>query len=533
MRKLDCYDILGGSLKRKSLYIMVIFLFLILGCTKGKNENEIKNKNKFILSKEPKEFTIFAIHIGKAFNGDLPVYKKAAELTNIKLKGVASRNQSDEVQAFNLMLITGNIPDIIGYEFPEELEKLGAEKKVIPLENLIDEYAPNIKKMFEENPEYKKDALAADGHIYMIPNYNDYKKIRTSQGYYIRKDWLKKLELKEPKTIDELYEVLIAFRDRDPNNNGIKDEIPFFVRGNTISKVVKSLIDIFKAEFTWYVDDKKIPVFGPAQQEYKEAIKEISKWFKEGLIDQEAFTRSVASRDYILNNNIGGFTCDWFSSTGNYNSRLEKVIQDFEFSVILPPEFRGKRTTSFARPNYLGGWAITSMAKDPVTIIKYFDFWYSKEGRRLWNFGIEGEDYTLIDGNPQFTDKILKDSQGRTPLAVIRETGAQYRLGMFQDGNNERQWADSQTVKDIDLYIKSGVVKEPMPKLKYTKEEIEELSQIEIQLNAITEEMAQIWILGVSDVDKDWQNYMYRLNKAGLGKATKIQKQAYERFMSR
>ena len=104
---------------------------------------------------------------------------------------------------------------------------------------------------------------------------------------------------------------------------------------------------------------------------------------------------------------------------------------------------------------------------------------------------------------------------------------------MFQDGNNERQWADPQTVKDIDLYIKSGVVKEPMPKLKYTKEEIEELSQIEIQLNAITEEMAQIWILGVSDVDKDWQNYMYRLNKAGLGKATKIQKQAYERFMSR
>ena len=68
MRKLDCYGILGGRLKRKSLYIMVTFLFLILGCTKGKNENEIKNKNKFILSKEPKEFTIFAIHIGKAFN---------------------------------------------------------------------------------------------------------------------------------------------------------------------------------------------------------------------------------------------------------------------------------------------------------------------------------------------------------------------------------------------------------------------------------------------------------------------------------
>ena len=84
-----------------------------------------------------------------------------------------------------------------------ELEKLGAEKKVIPLEKLIEDHAPNIKKFFDENPEYKKDAVAADGHIYMIPNYNDYENIRTSQGYYIRKDWLRKLGLKEPKTVEE------------------------------------------------------------------------------------------------------------------------------------------------------------------------------------------------------------------------------------------------------------------------------------------------------------------------------------------
>ena len=522
---------MGGKLKK--IYLLITLLFFIFGCD-GIKKDETKEKNsKFLISKEMKEFTIFAIHLGKAFNAELPVYKKATELTNIKLKGVASRNQSDELQAFQLMLITGNIPDIIGYEYPEELEKLGAEKKVIPLEDLIENYAPNIKKFFNENPEYKKDAVAADGHIYMIPNYNDYKNIRTSQGYYIRKDWLRKLGLKEPKTIQELYEVLIAFRDKDPNGNGKKDEIPVFVRGNTMNKVITSLLDIFKAEFGWHISEKNIPVFGPAQLEYKVAIKEIAKWFKEGLIDQEAFTRSISSRDYILNNNIGGFTCDWFSSTGNYNSRLEKNIPGFEFSVILPPEFNGKRTTSFSRPNYLGGWSITSVAKDPVTIIKYFDFWYTEEGRRLWNFGIEGVDYNLVDGKPKFTEKILNDPQGRPPLAVIRESGAQYRLGMFQDATNERQWADPQTVKDIDLYIKSGVVKEPMPTLKYTMEEIEELSQIEIQIRSIVEEMAQIWILGVSDVEKDWNNYIYRLNKAGLGRATQIQKQAYRRFINK
>ena len=236
----------------KKVYLIITLLFLILGCEKINKEEKIKvdEKSKYLISKELKEFTIFAIHLGKAFNGELPVFRKATEMTNIRLKGIASKNQSDEVQAFHLMLITGNIPDIIGYEYPIELEKLGAEKKVIPLEKLIEDHAPNIKKFFDENPEYKKDAVAADGHIYMIPNYNDYENIRTSQGYYIRKDWLRKLGLKEPKTVEELYEVLIAFRDKDPNGNGKKDEIPVFIRGNTINKVTTALLDIFKAEST-------------------------------------------------------------------------------------------------------------------------------------------------------------------------------------------------------------------------------------------------------------------------------------------
>lgn len=151
----------------------------------------------------------------------------------------------------------------------------------------------------------------------------------------------------------------------------------------------------------------------------------------------------------------------------------------------------------------------------------------------MWNFGIEGEDYVMVDGKPKFTDKVLKNPEGRIPLMVLRETGAQYRLGMFQDGENERQWADSEAVKAMDLYIKSGVVKPPMPILKYTKEEVMELSKIDAQLYSIAEEMTQKCILGVSDVDKEWGSYIRRLNSAGRKRAEEIQKQAYERFMKK
>ena len=56
----------------------------------------------------------------------------------------------------------------------------------------------------------------------MIPNYNDVKNLSLTQQYYIRKDWLEKLGLEEPKTVDELYNVLVTFRDKDPNGNGKK-----------------------------------------------------------------------------------------------------------------------------------------------------------------------------------------------------------------------------------------------------------------------------------------------------------------------
>ena len=518
----------------KRILIGLTATLSLIGC--GVEEVKIDGPTRklegHVITEKPKAFTIFGIFLGKAFDGELPVYQKAFEMTNVKLVGTASKNQSEEVQAFNLMISSGLIPDIIAYELTDELEKLGIDGGLIPLEKLVDEHAPNIKKFWEENPKYKKDAVAADGHIYMIPNYNDYDSISTSQGYYIRKDWLKKLGLKEPETAEELYTVLKEFREKDPNGNGLKDEIPIFLRGNTSKKIISSLIDIFEAEYNWYVKDRR-PVFGPAQPEYKKAVRELAKWYKEGLIDSEVFTRDTSSRDYVLNNNLGGFTCDWFSSTGNYNSKLKEAIPGFDFSVILPVEYNGTRSTAFSRENYLGGWSISKTAKDPVDIIKYFDFWYTEEGRRLWNFGIEGEDYVMVDGKPKFTDKVLKNPEGRIPLMVLRETGAQYRLGMFQDGENERQWADSEAVKAMDLYIKSGVVKPPMPILKYTKEEVMELSKIDAQLYSIAEEMTQKCILGVSDVDKEWGSYIRRLNSAGLKKAEEIQKQAYERFMKK
>lgn len=503
----------------KKLLSLGVLLLALASCGQKKEAND----------KGPKEVSIFAMHLGKALDPSLPVFVKAQQDTNIKLVNVASKNETNQVQAFNLMLTEGKLPDIISYELSADLENLGIEGGLIPLEDLIEKHAPNLKKFFAENPRYKKDAVAVDGHIYMIPNFYDYFNLKVSQGYFVRQDWLEKLGLKQPETVDELYTVLKAFKEKDPNGNGKKDEVPFFVRADIPRKVLTTLTDIFKASVIWY-DDNGTPKYGPSQESYKNAMIQLAKWYKEGLIDKEVFTRGLSGRDYLLSNNLGGATNDWIGSTISYNDKLKDTIPGFNLKLILPLAYNGNNKTRHSRTTYLGGWGISKDAKDPIALIKYFDYWYSEAGRRLWNFGVEGEDYTLVNGKPVFTDKVLKNPEGKTALDVLRTVGAQFRLGVWQDADYEYGWASPSAKEGFELYMKNNAIIDELPILKYTREKSKEFVSIDAALRAIVEEKSQQWILGTSDVEKDWNEYIKRLESVGLKKAEQIQKEAYDNF---
>lgn len=493
--------------------------------------NSIANGEIEKITKKPTEVTILAIQNGKVFNDEWSVFKEAFKDTNIKLKGVGSKNLSDEIQAFNLAVASGALPDIISLAYPDKLEDLGMQGGMIPLNDLIDKYAPNIKAFFEKYPRYKQDAVAADGNIYFIPDYYDWYAMKAAQGLYIRKDWLDKLNLEVPDTMEDYYNVLKAFKTQDPNGNGIADEIPYFDR--TTEFVEKELVGLFGAEIGFYLENNQVK-FGPTQERFKEAMKEVAKWYKEGLIDQEIFTRGFQSRDYMLRNDIGGSTFDWFSSTTSYNNdkSLKEKVKDFEFIAIAPPLYKGKRYAPDARNTYLGGWGITAAAKDPVTIIKYFDYWFSPKGYELSNWGVEGDTFKRDEnGKKYFTDKVMK-APNKTPLQVLRDEGVQFRMGGAQDYEYEKAWGDPQASKWMEWYTKEGFIVEPMPILKYTIEENRKLQKIKTQLDMTVKEMSQKWILGSEDIDSTYDRFVKRLNDIGLKEAIEINQKAYDRFIN-
>lgn len=486
-------------------------------------------KADYKITKKPIELSFLAIQNGRVFNENWSVFQEAFKDTNIKLKSASSKNLTDEIQAFNLAVSSGKLPDIISLAYPDKLESLGMDGGILPLNDLIEKHAPNIKKFFEKYPRYKMDAIASNGNIYFIPDYYDWYAMRASQGLFIRKDWLDKLGLKEPTNMEEFYQVMKAFKEKDPNGNGVADEIPYFDR--TMEFADKELLGLFGAKFGFYLDGDTVK-YGPQEERFKEAMVEVIKWYKEGLIDPEIFTRGFQGRDYMLRNDIGGVTFDWFASTSAYNSdkEIKSKNKDFSFVAIAPPEYKGGRFAPDARETYLGGWAITSSAKDPVSAIKYFDYWFTDKGYELANWGVEGDTFVKDStGQKRYTDKVMA-TKGKNPLEILRNEGAQFRIGGPQDYEYEKGWSNPQATAWSEMYMQNGYVVDPMPTLKYTPEENKKIQKINSQLEMTLKEMSQKWILGAQDFDTSYENFIKRLKAVGLDEALKINQKAYDRF---
>ncbi|MGL5521343.1 MAG: extracellular solute-binding protein, partial [Cetobacterium sp.] len=313
-------------MKRKiAMGALLLSALMFNGCSNDKD-----SKDAGTAKGKDKNLSVFLVFNGMPLSDEWEVYKKAEEATGVKIKSYASKNNTDSTQAYNLMLASNDFSDIIAYRVPD-LEKLGSDGGMIPLNDLIDKHAPNIKKFIEENPRYKKDMYSLDGKIYAIPTYYDLDKLSVSSGLFIRTDWLKKFGLPVPKTLEEAENALTIFKEQDANGNGRKDEVGIFVRGN-IQAALNNLTGIFGARpyKTFYVENDQV-TFATLDPNFKEAVKLSADWYKKGLIDKEVFTRGWGARDAVLPTNMGGMTLDWFGSTASYNSLSTGQIPGFEF----------------------------------------------------------------------------------------------------------------------------------------------------------------------------------------------------------
>lgn len=513
-------------MKTKRILAVVLCLLMaisICGCNNTeKTQSETGERSlTHKITDEPLELTYFAKNIESA--KDESIFTKAYDMTNVLIKPTLSENVTDMDQALALAVAAKDIPDIIYDWKPENFNKYGSQGALIPLNDLIEEHAPNYKKFLEEHPDIKYLSTAADGNIYFIPFIMDGE---ASTGWFIRQDWLDKLNLKAPETVEEMYDVMVAFRDKDPNGNGKKDEVPYFGMQGDIA----SLLSLFNAYEGFHYENGKV-TFGPMEEGFLAAIKEVGKWYQEGLIDEEYFTRSDA-QDFLTSNNTGGITHEWFGSTAKTNDKLKDAIPGYNLVPFAPPAGAdGVRRELNRRGNSSGeGWAISSMNEYPVETIKYFDFWFSEEGRRLANFGIEGIHNDMVDGKPVLKDSVINDPDG-VGLRMIK-TRAMTNFGYWQDFSYESQWTNQIARDGIAMYNEGGYLPkiEERPKLSYFEDE-KQHNVLKTQIETYLDEMLQHWVFGTKDPDATYNEAIKNLKSLGIEEYIQIEQKAYDKYM--
>ncbi|WP_462409460.1 extracellular solute-binding protein [Neobacillus sp. Marseille-QA0830] len=406
------------KLTKRALPVVVSSL-LVAGITAGCSNNESAStkskKGGESDSNKPLDITIMMPSFDQELaDENSTVVKKLEEETNtdIHLRWTPNDTYPDK---FSITLASGDLPDIM--VSASSYVKAAQSGEFWDVGKYIDDY-PNLKKL---NPIIRQNA-SINGTLYGIP------RIRAlgRNGIMIRKDWLDKLGLQEPKTTDDLYKILVAFKNDDPDGNGKDDTY-----GMTVSQFSGPWDNIqtwFGVPNEWGVEKGKLkPYF--EFPEYQEALDYFKKLFDEGLINKD-FAAMPPSKWYDdIQNNKAGVIVDVVDSA----HRIEKELDKLEFGENSTAEQQEQKTFMTAlggvadpdgKKHYLptSGFSNLLLIPKPAVkteaelkrVLKFIDQTNNQENQRLLFHGIKGKQYTL-DGNGYVvatTDKsVLKDLQ--------------------------------------------------------------------------------------------------------------------------
>ena len=349
---------------------------------------------------------------------EMTVHQTAEELTGVHINW-REESYTDPKQKMNLMFSTGDTEDIVWDAWKHASggpKKLLDEGLIVSLNPYIEKYAPNLKKLLQETPGLLEQISTDDGRIFMFPTIRLDPITRANSGFAIRKDWLDRAGLPVPETIDEWYTMLKTFQDMDMNGNGLKDEC-FVSMG--FEKTSQSM-DNFAVAYglvagtDLYVKDGQVK-YGAYEPEFKDFVAEMAKWYSEGLLDPEFSTQDSKQFDSKMVNDMGG--AYYGSLSGNMGKFITARSDDSEYDLVpapMPKAPDGKVHTGISGYGQMvpHGASICSTNENIVETVKWLDWHYSEEGTALYNWGIEGQSYEVVDGKNQFTDLITNNPDG-------------------------------------------------------------------------------------------------------------------------
>lgn len=473
--------------------------------------------------------------------GDTPYAKELEKETGVKIeyKHPASGQATTE---FNLMVSSGNLPDMIEYNwlgFPGGPQAAINNNVIVKLNKYYTADAPDLTKLLKSKPDIDKQIKTDEGSYYVFPNLNTVNASMATYGMVVRGDWLKELNLKVPETIDDWHAVLTAFKTQ----KGATLPLTYDGSSSTFRPFENGYFTgAYGINKGFYVDNGKVK-FGPYEKGYKDWLTTMNQWYKEGLIDNNFATNDSKAKDAdVLGGKTGAVPVYPGSDLGKYLPALK--AKDANATLVptpVPVLKKGEKPQfGYMLNNFLAGTgvAITTSCKDPDLAAKFLNFGYSDKGSLLYNFGVPGVSYNMVNGTPKVTDEVLKNPKGLSIGAAWASYARGVYPGPYDGGKYSKEYMDQyypyQEQKDaIPMWSNTDMAKHIMPPVTPTQDESTQLSKYNTDITTFVNEYTLKAIMGVQSLNDYDNSFTAKLKSLNVEKVIAIEQASYDRYNKR
>ena len=465
------------------------------------------------------------------------IFKRLQKQTNVEIKWTAIQGDQWADKITLNMSDPNKLTDFVftaGFS-DSNLLKYADYGAIIPLEEYIDAYMPNLKSVFDKYPEYRTMCKDVNGHIWSLPWIEQLGSEKTAiqtvgNMSFINKKWLDFLNLEIPETVDEFEQVLIAFRDHASElqeefgidgsiipmscivNNG--DQDPAIL----INGFGEGYGDADKDRHIAVTDDKKV-ICSATQEGYKKGIQWLHKLYEQKLIDPEAFTQEWST--YVSKGKSGryGVCFSWdVANIDNLKDWVPLPVLTADTTNLTP------QNSSFTSGFDRGRCVVTSVAKNPALVCAWLDQMYAPLQSPQNNWGTYGEDdeFDIFemgeneDGEPMLKHAPLGDASPVEvreaeavggPLAILDEYYGKY-VTCPDDAQYRLDWIKDYFTPDMHT-------KYVYPNVFMSREDTETLSNLQADIQKTINAKKSDWIMNGFD-DADWDKYLKSLDAYGL-----------------
>lgn len=512
--------------------------------TKGVSDKEQNNqegeKKSSLYFEDTLSFTWMLAESDIPLKDDILTLNWLRENMNVDIHIMAVPD-SDYETKLSTMTATNSLPDVVDVD-SNVIESVAGSGMLLNLSDYEKSMPDYIALIEGEDRANNTATYKYNGDIYGFQILEDYR-VGIAPLPVIRTDLLEKYNIKTPTSWEELYDAMLIIKENDPNNyvfstrNGIT-----YLLGNIAYSMGAGGYGATQNGFpVYYEPDQDRYIYGPAKDEFKNAVQYLANAYKDGLLhpDYNIMDRTMVT-SYLTSGTLA-VVIDNTTFTNSYNNAIQELYPEAYFDMLDPLTYGGN--TKARQVTFSKDWdqftVINSKVERAEDLVKFFNWLYTEEGALLTNYGVEGETYEMVEGTPKLLDSVsaigdyatLRANYGLGTWYIARFVNENTYMDMFKYQEKMTGIAPvNMTQADrIQKLKEEGILVHTQSFPSFTNEETERLTTLETNLNTVFDQEINKFITGQRSME-EWGSFVEELKGMGVAEVEEIYNTAYSRL---